>query len=412
LASIRRRGKAFLVSYRLPAKSGQKAPQRTKSFATEKEAKLFENEQDRLKLEGRAARNGRLPFADLLQEHLADRKVHLKPSTYALYSELTDIHLIPALGHHPIERVDQKLLSKHFASLTSEGRKDGKDGGLSGSRINAMQTIVRQAMKNAVLWNYLAFDPSAGVKRLSYRAREMACLDPTSLSKLVEVAANPSRRAIEQAGLSTDPVFASLVRFLAETGCRKGEALALQWSSVDLARGQVTIERSVSEVRGAVTYGTPKNGERRKISIEHQPGIIQMLRALHARQAAAKLQLGKGYAHAANLVFCWPNGEAIRGETFGHAFAALVKRTNVPRIRLHDLRHTHASILINAGASALEVSRRLGHKTVSVTLDIYSHLFPAQDARLSETFAQAMRPEPRQSPRNNVVRSVVPALAG
>ena len=410
MASIRQRGSIWLVSYRDPAKAGQKAPQRTKTCRTEKAAKLLKIEIEKLKLEGRAACNGRLPLIKLLRESLEAERHRLKPSTYNLYDQLIEKRIAPAIGDTAIEKLTSRFLTSYYAGLMEKGRLDGKPGGLSGSRVNVIQTIISRALKKAVEWSYLSHDPSAGVKRQSYRAGEMAFLLPSELATLLESARNPSKRCLEQQGLSTNPVFADLVLLLAETGCRKSEALALQWKSVDIAKGKITFERSVTEIGTKLHYGLPKNGERRRISIASQTRLIASLRTLRARQAEAKLKLGEGYVKD-DLVFCWPDGEAIRGATFGHAFSALVKRTKVPRIRLHDLRHTHASILINNGVSAFKISKRLGHKDVSMTTNTYSHLFPDQDEATSESFAQAMSQGEKKTKGNDVVRSVVSAVA-
>lgn len=411
MASISKRGSIWLVSYRDPAKPGQIAPQRTKTCRTEKAAKLLKIEIEKLKLEGRAACNGRLPLIKLLRESLEDERHRLKPSTRNLYDQLIEKRIAPAIGDTAIEKLTSRFLTSYYAGLMEKDRFDGKEGGLSGSRVNVVQTIISRALKKAVQWSYLSTDPSAGVKRQSYQAGEMAFLLPSELATLLESARNPSKRCLEQQGLSTNPVFADLVLLLAETGCRKSEALALQWKAVDIAKGRITFERSVMEIGTKLHYGLPKNNERRRISIASQTRLIASLRTLRARQAEAKLKLGEGYRKD-DLVFCWPDGEAIRGATFGHAFSALVKRTKVPRIRLHDLRHTHASILINNEATPLQVSKRLGHKNPSVTLNVYSHLFPEQGEATSEIFARSMTQGEKKTKGNDVVRSVVPAAAG
>jgi integrase len=411
LASISKRGNVWLVSYRDPTKPGQKAPQRMKTCRTEKAAKLLKIEIEKLKLEGRAACNGRLPLMILLRESLEVDRHRLKPSTYNLYDQIIEKRIAPAIGNIAIEKITPRFLTSYYAGLMEKDRFDGKQGGLSGSRVNVVQTLISRALKKAVQWNYLSTDPSAVVKRQSYQAGEMAFLLPDELATLIEAARKPSKRCLEQQGLSTNPVFADLVLLLAETGCRKSEALALQWKSVDIAKGRITFERSVMEIRAKMHYGLPKNRERRGISIASQVELIASLRKLRARQAEAKLKLGEGYIND-DLVFCWPNGEAIRGETFGHAFSALVKRSSIPRIRLHDLRHTHASILINNGATGLQVAKRLGHKNPSLTLNVYSHLFPEQGEATSEIFARSMTRGEKKAKGNDVVRSVVLAVAG
>ena len=150
-----------------------------------------------------------------------------------------------------------------------------------------------------------------------------------------------------------------------------------------LEEGTVTISRSLSETKGSRTFKDPKNGETRTISIS--TALVAVLRSHRAAQAAEKLALGAGYEDQ-DLVFARPDGSPIPPWNFGSAFRDLVKRSGVPRIRLHDLRDTHASLLAKAGIPLHVISRRLGHSSITITADRYIGRYRDQDEAAASAF--------------------------
>jgi integrase len=165
---------------------------------------------------------------------------------------------------------------------------------------------------------------------------------------------------------------------LATTGMRRGEVLGLRWQDVDLDAGRLTISRTLvtTEVQRkgepGFAWGTPKTGKgRRQVALD--PSTVAALRSHRTRQRQERLAAGAAYDEG-DLVCCLEDGRPLHPKTLSYYFARHVKRLDLPRIRLHDLRHTHATLALQAGVHPRVVQERLGHANVSITLDTYSHV--------------------------------------
>jgi len=170
-----------------------------------------------------------------------------------------------------------------------------------------------------------------------------------------------------------------IVSFLLGTGCRRGEVLALRWQDVDLEKGTVRIERSVEQTKAGLRVKTPKT-KAGKRTVTISPWLIAELRALHARRQEQRLKLGMGRVSGDSLVFARWDGKIRSPHWLSKNFAAAMKTLKIG-CKLHALRHTHVSQLIAAGLDVLTISRRIGHASAAITLDVYGHLLTNTDAR-------------------------------
>jgi len=159
---------------------------------------------------------------------------------------------------------------------------------------------------------------------------------------------------------------------LATTGMRRGECLGLRWSDLDLTSGRVSIVQTVIAVNHQVRIGSPKTARGRR-TVELDPGTVAGLRRHRQRQLAERLLIGAGFTDH-GLVFCRPDGGPLHPERFSRTFSRESAHAGLPAIRLHDLRHTWATVALAAGEHPKIVQERLGHANVSITLDIYSHV--------------------------------------
>jgi integrase len=181
-----------------------------------------------------------------------------------------------------------------------------------------------------------------------------------------------------------------IVSFLLGTGARRGEALAIRWGDVNFQKNTVKIERSLEQTKGSLRVKAPKtkNG-RRNVTIS--PWLAAELRSHRARQDERRLSLGAGRAPDESPVFARWNGEFRSPSRLSQDFAAAMDALNID-CTLHGLRHTHVSQLIAAGLDVLTISRRIGHASPAITLNVYSHLFSNTDTRAAEimeaTFAK------------------------
>ncbi len=189
---------------------------------------------------------------------------------------------------------------------------------------------------------------------------------------------------LDYAATHDEPRF-PLWRLLAMTGLRRGEALGVRWQDVDLESSTLAVRQTLLADGGAPYFGMPKTKRgKRLIAIDLQTSGV--LRKHRRRQAAEKLEAGSAYEDQ-GLVFANALGQPLHPDTVSKAFRLLVERAELPHIKLHGLRHTHATHALQVGIHPKVVSERLGHSTVALTLDIYSHAIPAMQQEAAELVA-------------------------
>jgi integrase len=261
-----------------------------------------------------------------------------------------------------------------YARLITSGRRDGA-GGLSLRTVRYIHTIMRKALgdadrKGLVQRNVARYaSPPA---HSATRAPEMSIWSPTELRDFLESVA--------------DHRHAALFRLAAMSGLRRGELLGLRWVDVDLENGSVSVRQAVTEVNGTTVTGDVKTKRSRRV-VSLDAATVASLRQRRAAQIEHRLLIGSGWRDS-GLVFTSPTGEPWLPESISQAFERAEARVRLPRIRFHDLRHTHASHLLAAGVNVKVVSERLGHGSVGFTLDVYAHVMPGQQADAAAAVAR------------------------
>jgi integrase len=196
------------------------------------------------------------------------------------------------------------------------------------------------------------------------KAAEVVILAPGQIGELLAKLAGETLQPIVALALST--------------GARRGELLALRWSDVDLERAALAITRSVEETAAGLRFKETKTRHGRR-TISLPPSAVEGLRAHRHRQLEQRLALGRGRPDREALVFCTWAGEVLSPDNLSRDWRRLLKRLALPLVTFHALRHTHASALIAGGVDVLVLSRRLGHSSPAVTLNVYGHLFTNKD---------------------------------
>lgn len=178
------------------------------------------------------------------------------------------------------------------------------------------------------------------------------------------------------------------ILFSATTGVRRGEVLALSWTDLDLSGASATIRRSLEQTRKCgLRFKHPKNNKGRRISL---PGLlVEALKEHRAQQSKTGELLGKGF-NKHDLVFPREDGTIWKPEQFTDSYFRFTRKIGV-RVRFHDLRHSHASQLLRAGVPVKVVSERLGHSSIGITLDTYSHVLPGMQEEAAEKIDAALR---------------------
>lgn len=179
----------------------------------------------------------------------------------------------------------------------------------------------------------------------------------------------------------------ALLWLLGVTGARRGELLALRWANVDLASGTLRVVESATFADGQRYIRLPKNKEGRHVPLDRR--TVMVLRTHHARQAGQRLSMGERWINS-DLVFCYGDGSPLAPDSPYSAMRSAMAKANVPKIRLHDLRHLHATWLLEDGEPLHVVAQRLGHRDPMVTATIYAHVTQKQSAGAAETYASRL----------------------
>lgn len=312
------------------------------------------------------ARN--LTLGQYLAEWLPARKSALRSGTFDSYELAIRRYIVPRIGKVPLQDLRATHIRQLYARLAEDGRERG--GGLSEKSIHNCHVCLRKALADAVTDGLIVKNPAHAAHKLPERP-EITSWAPAELSAFLS-------------HVGGDDLFA-LWRLAASTGLRRGEILGLQWSDIDLDVRRISINRQVVKAEQSVKIAPPKTrASRRRIALDDR--TVAALRAHRKNQLEAKLMF-KGAYRDGDFVFCRPNGEPLHPDVVSDRFERHVRNANLKRIRLHDLRHTHASIALKTGVHPKVVQERLGHSKISTTLDLYSHLLPGVDAQAAADIA-------------------------
>ena len=298
--------------------------------------------------------------AAYLREWIEGMRARLRPSTWESYRMNIERHIIPHLGDVLLQNLTADAISATYAHLQERGRADGQ-GGLSRRSVGYVHAILHHALRDAVRRN-----------RLPRNVAEQA--DPPK-----GAAGHEKIHVWDQARAKAFLAHVAGDRYVAawtlalSTGMRRGEILGLRWSDVDLEAGRVRVTQALTAVHGKVAVSEPKTTRSRR-SIALDPQTVAALQAHRQRQLEEQVALGIRPEH--NLVFTREDGTPVHPDRFSRWFNAHVRAAGLERIRLHDLRHSAATLMLRANVHPRIVSERLGHASIAITLDTYSHVLP------------------------------------
>jgi len=310
----------------------------------------------------------------LTDKWLPTKRAQLRPSTLDSYRRTIDLHVIPAIGRIALQRLTAEDLDGLYAKLAEGG---GGRRGLAPKTIHSIHEMLHKALSDA--------------ERKGSVVRNVAALaDPPKLSST----AKPPMRVwdAEQLRQFLDGIDQHRLHpayyLAANTGMRRGEILGLRWKDVDLDARRLSVHQAVISVAYALQIADVKTGTSRR-TIDLDPRTITVLRSWRRRQLEERLALGEEH-HDHGLVFARPEGTPIHPDLFSKTFDRLVARSGLPVIRLHDLRHSHASLLLKSRVPVKVVSERLGHATPAFTMTVYQHVLPGMQAEAATTFADLL----------------------
>lgn len=318
------------------------------------------------------------PTRMTVREYLEERwlpaiTMTVRPSTHASYARNIRLHVVPRLGAVPLQKLDPLMLNDFYLHLLTAGRVDG-NGGLSVRSVRYVHFVLHRALRDAMRWQLLtrnvteAADPP---KESAHLRPEIRTWTPESLRTFLDGTRGDRRHV------------AWLL--LASTGMRRGEVLGLRWADLDPRAGQLAIRQTLVTADMVTLFGEPKSRRSRRVAALDVT-TLEALQRHRRHQLGERVALGPAYDDQ-DLVFARADGRPYEPDEFSREFDRKSKRIGVPRIRLHDLRHTWATLALQAGIHPKVVSERLGHSTIAITLDIYSHVTPSLQREAADQVA-------------------------
>jgi integrase len=305
-------------------------------------------------------------FGSFLQRYLDDYiSTQIRATTLEAYQQRGK-HLIDGLGHIPVSELREEHLHKYYRE---------KSKTLSPGTLIKHHNLLRSALSQGVIWRTLTRNVAEAVKPPKVSRKEMRALTGPEVHRMLEAC--------------EDTAWHSIFHTLTWTGLRRSELLGLRWKDVDLILASLRVVQSVQRLNtGEFIVQEPKTASGRR-TIALSPASCLVLREHREKQEADATLLGRQLTED-DLVFSHPDGSPRDPSTLTLAFRRLTRRVGLDGVRLHDLRHTMASLYLEQGVNPKTVAERLGHASVTITLDLYSHCLPGVQEAAAVQFDTAM----------------------
>jgi integrase len=303
-----------------------------------------------------------------LEEWVHARTPHIDSQTMKSYVSYIKIHVAPALGDLQLSKITPSVIQTFILSLS--------DKGLAAGTIKRIFMVVRSSLAHAVSLELLAKNPAdANISK------------PTTKKKKAEIKVW-NEIQVKRFLKESRPLTRYHIAFhlALATGMRQGEILGLRWSDVDLDKGVIYVRQTVSHDGKELRERAKTASSTRSVTID--AATVKELKAHRIAQAKERLA-AEDYTDL-GLVICTHTGKVTKPRDLYKAYERVRVKISVPIITFHDLRHTHASILLSLGVNPKVVQERLGHSSIQMTLDLYSHLFPNMQSEAAVTLGQAL----------------------
>lgn len=287
-------------------------------------------------------------------------KSSVRPKTFDA-ARLNVARVLPLIGNLRLQKLSPASVQIVYSRLLAAG--------LSKRSVEQVHEVLHRALRQAVQWGFIGRNPADAVSVPRPVRHEMKTLSEEELRRLFAATARVDR---------LHPLWV----LLGTTRLRIGEALGLRWEDLDLDRGRLEVRRALQRQRGAgLVFVEPKTARSRR-SVYLATGTVEVLRWHSARQAKERLFAGAQWVDS-GLVFTTRTGRPLEHGTVTYGFGKALKAAGLPKMRIHDLRHTAATLLLKHGVHPKVVQELLGHSTITLTLDTYSHVVPSLHAEVA-----------------------------
>jgi integrase len=319
--------------------------------------------------EGRHSASAAGTFGNLLDRWLETKAQSVDPATISNYRWVSEKYIRPGLGRSRLASLKAADIDAFYVRLAAQPGDRGKK--LSPRTIRICHSVIRQALDQARKWGLITRNPALDASPPRSRHHE---IHPPSVEQVL---------TLLSAAKEYDEDFATYLRVLAATGCRRSEALALRWNSIDWKKSELAIAHALTMVDSAVVEKDTKTHQGRRVILD--PGTLRDLAQHRERAQARASACGTPVSEKAYVFTSDADGrQPWRPDVATNRFGRLCKSAGISGVRLHDLRHYVATNLGAAGTPIATISARLGHRDRATTLNIYQHALPAQDHDAAE----------------------------
>lgn len=356
------------------------------TYRTRREAEAAEREAVTRHERGTLVDPARVTVAELVSKWQAAKAGTVTPNSLTDYEIAIRRHILPALGSAQVQKLTPGTIQEQFNAWQAAGVKP--------RTLARVHSILSQALTYGLEVEQCVYrNIMDAVKRPSLTRRAATVWTPEQVWTFLDSAMNrPILTRAGDSGKTRPDELSPLWHFLALEGMRRGEALGLRWQDVNWQRGTIHIAQTVVADRSnrgrAIVQPRAKTAAGSR-SVKLTADTLAVLRDHHDRQAFARRAAGSAWQDY-DLIVCTSTGTPINPNNVTRSFQRLVMLAGLPEIRVHDLRHSAATILLRAGEPAKIVSERLGHANIGITLDTYSHVLPDMQGQAAEAMSRIM----------------------
>lgn len=359
MGHIRKKDNGWQYTIELERDFNGKRKQKSKGgFKTKKECQIAMTEMESKINKGEYIEESKLTLEAYLNNWLEHIKRNVTETTYVFYKGISDRVLIPELGSIKIDKLKTMQIQNFLTAKLN-------DSTLSNTTVRHYYNVLNIALNQAVKWQVIQSNPCMAVEAPKVSKAQLGILKADEVEKLLNYTKESEFKVMY------------IPLLLAVTcGMRRGEVLGLQWNDIDFDSGILRVKHNYTKVGKENKMVTPKTDLSIR-TIALLPTTLSELKQYKDNKKVIKLKKDDY-----DYVCCWPDGSPLKPDYASHTLRKLLKKCNLPLVRFHDLRHTHATLLLMEGVNVKVVSERLGHSKVDMTLDTYTHVLPQmqQDA--------------------------------
>jgi len=356
--SVKKEGKNWYYVFSLPNVNGNRKQKKQRGFKTKKEAQKALAEAINAVNKGTYIEPSNIQYKEYLHQWFSTKQNSIGVQTAKVYNNYLQSRILPGLGNFNLSKLSTIQIQNFIDSLSTDG--------LSSATVKKVYEIIRNSLEYAVDFELILKNPAIKVKLPKSNKKEMKVWNENEINHFLKIA-------------KADPNYIVFLLALT-TGMRQGEVLGLRWKDIDLEKGLINIKQTLSHDGKNFISGAKTKSSLRTINLSKL--TINMLKQRKVTISKERLSSGLVYQDF-DLIACTQHGTPLNPANVRRSFNKLIKLADVPKIRFHDLRHTHATLLLSKGINVKVISERLGHSNIKVTLDTYSHVLPTMQEEVA-----------------------------